>query len=97
LARWVSDVGVFSIPLPGWEDIVLSPWLSLLCTIARFVLYMNAINWFDGVYGLATGVSTIGFWMIFGLLFWVVFPSYALVDPMQISLLTNAMYLSGLL
>jgi hypothetical protein len=58
---------------------------------------MNAINRFDGVYGLATGVSTIGFWMVFALLGLVIFPSYALVDPLQISLLTNAMYLALLL
>ena len=66
-------------------------------TIAWFVLYMNAINWFDGVYGLASGVATIGFWMMFGLLLLVVFPSYALVDQLQISILSNTMYIALLL
>lgn len=94
LAWKLSAVGIFSFPLPGLEDILLSPWVSALVTIGWFVLYMNAINRFDGVYGLATGVSTIGFWMIFCLLAFVVFPSYALVNGLQLETLQIALYLA---
>jgi UDP-N-acetylmuramyl pentapeptide phosphotransferase/UDP-N-acetylglucosamine-1-phosphate transferase len=71
--------------------------MSALFTIAWFVLYMNAINRFDGVYGLATGVSTVGFWTICGLLALVVFPSYALIDSGQIAVLNIALWFSFLL
>jgi len=69
----------------------------LLATIAWFILYMNAINRFDGVYGLASGVATIGFWMMFALLLLIIFPSYALIDEVQMNILSNTMYLSLLL
>lgn len=97
IAFSLSNVWIYSIPLPWLENIVLSDGLALVMTIAWFVLYMNAINWFDGVYGLASGVATIGFWMMFGLLLLVVFPSYALVDQLQISILSNTMYIALLL
>jgi len=42
----------------------------------RAILCINAINWFDGIYGQASGVSSIGFLTIFLLIQFVVFKSY---------------------
>jgi len=40
------------------------------------ILCINAINWFDGIYGQASGVSSIGFLTIFLLIQFVVFKHY---------------------
>ncbi|MBP6086465.1 hypothetical protein KA478_04805 [Patescibacteria group bacterium] len=37
----------------------LPSYFIVFLTILWFVGFMNAINWFDGVYGLASGISTI--------------------------------------
>ena len=44
--------------------------------ILRSILCINAINRFDGIYGQASGVSSIGFLTIFLLIQFVVFKSY---------------------
>ncbi len=40
------------------------------------ILCINAINWFDGIYGQASGVSSIGFLTILLLIEFVVFREY---------------------
>ena len=53
---------------------------------------MNAINWFDGIYGLSTGISSIGFLTITLLLLVIVFPTYALIDDFQLDLLSITLF-----
>ena len=75
-AWWFSGVGVEVINIPWLPVLELSGFTSLLATLGRFVLFINSINWFDGIYGLATGMSSIWFLTIFLLLWVVVFPSF---------------------
>lgn len=57
-AVWISGVGFTGIQL-GSSRVAFHPLLVYILTIGRFVLCTNAINWFDGVYGLASGSSSI--------------------------------------
>lgn len=61
---------------------------------------MNAINWFDGINGLSSGVSTIGFLTIYLLLQQVVFPSYPLMSETNaatLSMITNIAFVMTVL
>jgi UDP-N-acetylmuramyl pentapeptide phosphotransferase/UDP-N-acetylglucosamine-1-phosphate transferase len=51
-------------------------WLLALGFALWAILCINAINRFDGIYGQASGVSSIGFLTIFLLIQFVVFKSY---------------------
>jgi len=76
VARWFSWIGIDMIILPWFGWLELSGLTSLLATIWRFVLFINAINRFDGISWLATGMSSIWFLTIFLLLIIIVFPSF---------------------
>lgn len=54
--------------MPQWAFIVAFVFWSLAC--------INAINWFDGIYAQASGVSAIGFFTLGLLLKYVVFGTY---------------------
>ena len=56
--------------------------------IVRSTLCINAINWFDGIYAQASGVSTIGFFTIFFLIKYVVFGYYSGFTLEKIQMLT---------
>ena len=59
---------------------------------------MNAINWFDGIYSLASGVSTIGFATIYALLQYVVMPYYSdVITPETLAVLQMTTNISFLL
>ncbi len=64
--QWV----VITIPF------VVFVWFFLV----RSLLCINAINWFDGVYGQASGVSSIGFLTIVLLISLVVLPHYTAIS-----------------
>jgi len=93
-ARYFSGVGVEVIHIPGLQALELSGFTSLLATVGRFVLFINAINWFDGIYGLASGMSSIGFLTIFLLLLLVVFPGYEFMSLERNELLLRVKIMS---
>lgn len=76
IARAVSGVGISEFALPWGETIYFSWFNQIVLTIARYLLFTNAINRFDGIYGLASGMSSIGFLTILLLLEFVVFAAY---------------------
>ena len=53
------DIAFLSLPLVETGIIQLPDWLSLIVTIFWLVGMANAINWIDGLDGLAAGVSGI--------------------------------------
>lgn len=55
---WALGLRLDALPLPGFSD-GLPPWLSLLVTFLWLAGMANAINWLDGMDGLAAGVSAI--------------------------------------
>jgi len=61
---------------------------SLLC--------INAINWFDGVYGQASGVSSIGFLTIVLLIHFVVLPYYSGITEVNAEILSWVSVISSL-
>jgi len=55
LIAWaISGVGITEFSLPGGEMIQFSLINQIVLTIARYLLFTNAINRFDGIYGLAS-------------------------------------------
>lgn len=58
-----------------------------------FVLSINAVNWIDGINGISTGISSIGFLTIYLLISRIVIPLYAVIEPEVIM----AQQLSGIL
>lgn len=96
LAFSLSGVGIHSFILPGGREVPLSPLTQLVFTVAWFRLFCNAINWFDGIYGLATGMSTIGFWSIALLVQFVVLASYVAISPEKASLLQDVVVVSAI-
>ena len=75
-AAWYwSGVGLDVINI--WSTYIELGWFtSRLWTVVWFLLFINAINRFDGVYGLASGVSSIWFLAIFLLLHTIVMPGF---------------------
>jgi len=55
--------------------------------VIRSLLCINAINWFDGVYGQASGVSSVGFLTIVLLLHLVVLPYYSAISSVNADIL----------
>lgn len=65
-----------------WSFIVIFPiWISLIATVWRFVLFINAINRIDGINGISTGICSIGFITIYLLITFVVMPLYTVIEP----------------
>lgn len=60
----------------SWNMIIFPHWLSLLLTVFWFVFFMNALNWFDWINWMASGLSSIWFLTIALLLKFVVIPAY---------------------
>lgn len=94
LAFSLSWVGIEQFVLPGGRIIPLNPLTQIIFTIARFRLFCNAINRFDGIYWLATGMSTIGFGSIALLVQYVVLASYTLISPEKSALLHDVVTVS---
>ena len=68
------------------------PTISFLLTVGWIVIIQNAMNWFDGLRGLAPGVSAIGF-LALGVL-GLIRPEL-FFDPAQTSLTLANFYLAG--
>lgn len=59
-----------------WHMISLPEWLSYILTVFWVVFFINAVNWFDWINGMASGILTIWFLTIALLLKFVVIPAY---------------------
>ncbi len=84
LDAWVIPFSPFDNP----------PVLSGLFTVAWLVLTINALNWFDGLPGQATSISSIGF-LVLGFL--AISPRISHMDPQaQLQLATLAFTAAGI-
>jgi UDP-N-acetylmuramyl pentapeptide phosphotransferase/UDP-N-acetylglucosamine-1-phosphate transferase len=54
IAFYVSGVGITEFQLPGGVLLEFGLFSTLLLTVAWYLMFVNAINRFDGVYGLAS-------------------------------------------
>ena len=75
LAVWIWSFAPQEFIINGHTRI-MPQWLLALGFALWAILCINAINRFDGIYGQASGVSSIGFLTIFLLIQFVVFKSY---------------------
>lgn len=88
IAFYVSGVGITEFQLPGGVLLEFGLFSTLLLTVAWYLMFVNAINRFDGVYGLASWLSSIGFFTIVLLIELVVFTQYPDMLPERAILLT---------
>ena len=56
---WGLGLQINTLTLPGLTEPVLLGWLSLPITVFWMAGVVNAINWIDGLDGLATGITSI--------------------------------------
>jgi len=56
---WSLGIQIDTLTLPGLSAPIALGWLSLPITVFWLAGVVNAINWIDGLDGLATGVSSI--------------------------------------
>ena len=75
LAVRIGSFGPQEIIING-QIRAIPQWLLAGGFVCRSILCINAINRFDGIYGQASGVSSIGFLTIFLLIEFVVFKHY---------------------
>jgi len=75
LAVWIWSFGPQEFIINGQIWVMPQRLLAIWFTL-RSILCINAINRFDGIYGQASGVSSIGFLTIFLLIQFVVFKEY---------------------
>lgn len=91
IAWWLSYNALFPIWIFGYE---LEWILWFLVLIGRFLLFINAINWFDGVYGLSTWVASIWFWTIALLLPLIVVPAFPAITSSRLDILDTTTILA---
>jgi len=75
LAVWIWSFGPQEFIINGQIWVMPQRLLAIWFTL-RSILCINAINRFDGIYGQASGVSSVGFLTIFLLIQFVVFKEY---------------------
>lgn len=88
-AAVVSGVWISEFQWINGTIIEFWPLTSFLLTVWWFLLFINAINWFDGIYGLATGMSSIWFLTIAALLSLVVIPAFPDISQTMLTLLQD--------
>lgn len=96
LAVYIWWIGSQEILIGSWKWIV-PEYLVALFFVGWSILCINAINWFDGVYAQASGVSAIWFLTIFLLLKFVVFTSYTVFKGDSFATLTMIQNISFVL
>lgn len=87
LAVYVWQIGNQEIIL-SWQIYHIPQYLFSIFFVFWSILCINAINRFDGIYGQASGVSSIGFLTIFLLIKFVVFGNYTIFTPQDMEILT---------
>ncbi len=75
---WLGGVTISAITLPGYGALELG-WLSLPATVIWIAGLVNAINWIDGLDGLASGVGAISAVIMAGLALFLGEPSVGLL------------------
>lgn len=90
IALWVSGVWFDGVTIQG-DHLLFWPVVTALITLCWFGLCTNAINRFDGVYGLASWSSAIWFGTIASLLTWVVLPLYPGINGLEAEMVNAAM------
>jgi len=75
LAVWIGNIWAQEFIISG-HMYIIPQWFVAIGFVAWSILCINAINWFDGIYAQASGVSWIGFLTIFLLIQFVVFRHY---------------------
>lgn len=74
-ALWISWMSDFEILL--WWYALILPQRALYVAFAVWSAFItNAVNWIDWINAQGNWILTIGFFTVFGLIQWVVFPSY---------------------
>lgn len=98
IALGVWWVGIQEIVISWWNILQLSSFFMIFVTVLWFLWFMNSINRFDWIYGLASWVSTIWFITIYFLLQGVVVPYYIdVISAENLSILTIATNVSFVL
>ncbi|USN55657.1 MAG: hypothetical protein H6765_03560 [Candidatus Peribacteria bacterium] len=87
IAFYVSGVGFTEFVLPGGVLVEFGPLSQIVLTVVWYLVFINAINFFDGIYGLASGMSSIGFMTITLLLGVVVTGAYPDITAQRADLL----------
>lgn len=74
---WSLGIRLDALPLPGLTA-ALPSWLSLLVTFLWLAGMANAINWLDGMDGLAAGTTTVAA-AVLAAMIWPLHPTMALM------------------
>lgn len=87
---WIEQFSLWAFVFDFWY------WWWKILAMLRFILCINAINWFDWISWQASGVATIGFATIYFLISFVVFPTYISMTDQYIADLTLVQEMSAL-
>lgn len=74
---WSLGIRLEALPLPGLTE-TLPPWLSLVATFLWLAGMANAVNWLDGMDGLAAGTVTVAA-LVLAAMAWPSHPALALM------------------
>lgn len=88
---WSLGIRIDTLVFPGFEPFVLG-WLSLPITVFWLAGVVNAINWIDGLDGLAAGVSSITAAVFVGLGILLAQPVLALLGAALLGSLLGFLY-----
>lgn len=75
LAVYIGGFQGQEILIGSWKW-MMPQWFFAIFFVIWSILCINAINWFDGIYAQASGVSSVGFLTIFLLIKYVVFQHF---------------------
>lgn len=99
IAMFIGGINIETITI-GNLTITIPFIIAAMFLIIWFGGFMNAINRFDGINGLSSWVSTIGFLTIYLLLQHVVFPSFPFMseeNAVLLSMITNIAFVMTIL
>lgn len=97
--RLLFQIGIFTtIVIIGWihidtirfgvGELSINTRIGIFWSVIRFIVCTNAINWFDGIQGQASGVSAIWSFSLRAVVAFIVLPSYEHLTPAIIEQLT---------
>lgn len=88
IAFWSGEVRIETIPLLTG---VLPIAIQYILTVGRFLLFINALNFFDGIYGLASWMASIWF-LTTALLLGIVISFFPTITPAKLLLLQGTQW-----